>query len=227
MRPDDFRGGLIKDRACQGQGRRGRPEAGEFPRASTPRRFGRFGVRRAASAGIARAGWSGPRAWRSWRQVAGRWGSAGGRPAALDWSVPRPAGPAPGPSRSPSPCRSASGRRLRRRTGRSVPTGDVEMISMMRCFGMTRSIHSAREIQRLAHEAAPRPQEQVFRGLLRDGGAAARLGQIVGILDRIAQALGVDHDGCRIAHPRPQPPQAAVSAPSRAAGPTRAPPARR
>ena len=49
-----------------------------------------------------------------------------------------------------------------------------------------------RELQRLADEAAARPQEQVLGGLLGDGRAAAHLGDVVGVLDRGAKLGPVD-----------------------------------
>ena len=43
-----------------------------------------------------------------------------------------------------------------------------------------------RKLQRLAHEAAAAPQEQVLGGLLGDGRGAAHVAQFVGLLDGVA-----------------------------------------
>src|SRR5215472_12030949 len=49
-----------------------------------------------------------------------------------------------------------------------------------------------RELERLADKTAALPQEQIFCGLLGDGGSAAGLAEVVGLLHRLADGAEVD-----------------------------------
>src|SRR6266480_28890 len=72
------------------------------------------------------------------------------------------------------------------------PFGDVEINFEHAPLGQHQiDPERERKLQPLAHEAAPRPQKQVLRGLLRDGGDAARLADVVDIVDPLLELAPV------------------------------------
>jgi hypothetical protein len=74
-----------------------------------------------------------------------------------------------------------------------APLRDVEIDFKHTPFGQ-HEIHPQRErkLQRLAQETAPRPQEQIFGGLLGNGGHGARRADVVDVLQPLADLLPID-----------------------------------
>src|SRR5712691_2972009 len=74
-----------------------------------------------------------------------------------------------------------------------TPFGNVEIDFEHAPFGQDEvDPQRQRKLQRLAHEAASRPQEQVLGALLGDGRDATRLADVVDIVEPLADLLPVD-----------------------------------
>ncbi len=86
-----------------------------------------------------------------------------------------------------------AGARLRAELPVRAPFGDVE-IDLQDAPLRQHQVdpHRQRKFQRLAHVAAALPEEEVLGDLLRDGRAAAHLGDVVGFVERLAHPPPID-----------------------------------